>query len=270
MRPVAFYLGTFPVHSYAVMMILGFMAAGFVMQRDFVRKGVPNRGSASDLAWSIVLFGAVGGLLGSRLLAALHNQQSLLVDPWGWMTGEQGMVWYGGLFGGLLATQWPIHRAGVSWSSVFDTAAPALAVGQACGRIGCHLAGDADWGTPTTLPWGMAYTAGVSPWTHAAGVRVHPAPLYEALALLAIFCLLWSLRGAVRRPGALFALYVVVSGVSRFAIEFVRINDEIPLGLTEAQWVGLGLVVVGGVWLALGLRPMARFTVQESGSILGA
>ena len=130
MKPVAFYLGTFPVHSYAVMMILGFMAAGFVMQRDFVRNGLPNRGSASDLAWSIVLFGAVGGLLGSRLLAALHNQQSLLVDPWGWMTGEQGMVWYGGLFGGLLATQWPIHRAGVSWASVFDTAAPALVLGQ--------------------------------------------------------------------------------------------------------------------------------------------
>lgn len=101
MRPVAFYLGSFPVHSYAVMMALGFMAAGVVMQRDFVRKG-----HSGDLAWSILLFGAVGGLLGSRLLAALHNGESLAADPWGWMMGEQGMVWYGGLFGGLTEAQW--------------------------------------------------------------------------------------------------------------------------------------------------------------------
>ncbi len=247
MRPILFHLGSFSVSSFGLMMVLGFLSAGLLMRKDFVRKGV-----SSDLAWSIVLWGALGGIVGSRLLEAVHDWDALVADPVGALTGLQGMVWYGGLLGGFLATLWPIHRSGIGWASAADSAAPALAIGQAFGRLGCHLAGDADWGVPTTLPWGVAYTDGVSPWPHAEGVVVHPAPIYEALTLLAICAVLWRLRTRVDRPGNLFALYLLLAGSTRFLIEFIRTSEPVLLGLTEAQWVAVVLVAGALLWIGSG------------------
>ena len=244
MMPELFTLGPISVSSFGVMMSLAFVIAGILMQYEFARKGDPPQ-----LAWTIVLFSLLGGLAGTRLLFAFHNWDQFVQDPLAFMLSLQGMIWYGGLAGGVLATLWPIRRSGIAWASVVDTTAPALAIGQAIGRIGCHLAGDGDWGKPTDLPWAVAYTNGVADWPHPPGVGVHPAALYETIALLAVGAFLWRVR-RVQPAGTLFCLYLFLAGVSRFLLEFVYTNEPIYLGLTEAQWFGAVIVVGAGVWLA--------------------
>jgi phosphatidylglycerol:prolipoprotein diacylglycerol transferase len=227
------------------MLAVAFVTAGVLMQRDFARKGEPW-----ELAWAMVIGGMLGGLLGARLNLALEYPEAFRAAPVAFLTSRSGFVWYGGVLGGVLGTLWPIHHWRVPWASAADTAAPALALGLAIGRIGCHLAGDGDWGTPSTLPWAVAYASGTAPWPHPPGVRVHPAALYECAALVAIFALLWRLRGRLAPPGAIFALYLLATGLVRFAIELVRTNRPIALGLTEAQWMSALAAGGAAIWLA--------------------
>jgi len=233
------------VQPFGVMVAAGFMAAGALMHRDFARKREP-----AELAWAIVICAIVGGLLGARVNLALDHPGAFAVAPLSFLVSRSGFVWYGGLAGGLLATLWPIRHWGVRWASAADTAAPALALGLAIGRIGCHLAGDGDWGTPTAVPWGVAYLNGVAPWPHAPGIRVHPAALYESIALVVLFALLWWMRGRVGPTGAIFAIYLMGAGVIRFLVELVRTNPPVALGLTEAQWMSLAVAAGGAAWLA--------------------
>src|SRR5262249_37988329 len=143
----------------------------------------------------------------------------------------------------------------VPWASAADTAAPALALGLAIGRVGCHLAGDGDWGTPSTLPWAVAYAHGVAPWPHPPGVRVHPAALYEGIALAALFAILWRERARLVPAGTTFAVYLIASGTIRFVVELVRTNPPIALGLTEGQWLSAAVAGVGiAMWSARRLR----------------
>lgn len=245
MMPTLGQVGAFRVQSFGLCVAVAFVAAGVVMHRDFARKGEPT-----DLAWEMVVAALVGGLVGARLNLALEYPAAFTAAPVAFLASRSGFVWYGGLAGGVLATLWPIRRRRVRWASAADTAAPALALGLAIGRIGCHLAGDGDWGTPSTLPWAVAYTKAVAPWPYPPGVRVHPAALYECAALLVLFVVLQRLRGRGWRAGTIFASYLVAAGTIRFLLEYVRTNRPVALGLTEAQWMSL-LAVVGAVsWLS--------------------
>jgi phosphatidylglycerol:prolipoprotein diacylglycerol transferase len=244
MRPVLFHLGSLPIYSFGVLMSLAFLVAGIVMRSDFVRKHQPP-----DLAWDIVVFGLIGGLLGARLHQALYHWTAFVADPFGFVSGRSGLVWYGGVLGGVVATIWPIRRAGIPYASALDTGALGLTIGLAIGRVGCHLAGDGDWGLPTTLPWGMAYPHGTAAWTYSPGTFVHPAALYEMMALLGIFVLLLRLRTRVAPAGALFATYLLLSGLTRLLVEFVRTNPPVLLGLTEAQLTSMAVSAGAALWL---------------------
>ena len=244
MMPILFHLGSLPIFSFGVLMSFAFVVAGWVMQRDFARKREPR-----ELAWEIVGLGLVGGIVGARLHQAVHHWPDFMSDPLGFVTGPSGLVWYGGVIGGVAATVWPIRRKRVRYASVLDTAALGLTIGLLIGRIGCHLSGDGDWGTPTTLPWGVAYVNGTAAWPYAPGVVVHPAPLYEAIALGGIFVLLLHLRSRVAPAGALFAIYLLCSGLTRLLVELIRTNPPLLLGLTEAQWTSIALSAAAAVWL---------------------
>lgn len=249
MIPLLGHIGPIPVNSFGLMMALGFFVAGLVMQRDFRRKGEP-----ADLAWALVGAGMAGGLVGAKLLFALHHWARFAAAPTAVLLGPSGFVWYGGFAGGLVATLWPIRRYGVRWPDAADTSALGLAIGYAFGKLGCHLAGDGDWGTATTLPWGVVYPHPVVPWPHPPGIRVHPAPLYELTAALGTFAALLAVRGRVTRAGTVFAAYLLLSGTARFLVEFVRVNPRGALDLTEAQWISLGLGAGAAAWLVRGRR----------------
>jgi phosphatidylglycerol:prolipoprotein diacylglycerol transferase len=94
----------------------------------------------------------------------------------------------------------------------------------------------------------MGYPNGTVPTD--PGVTVHPTPVYETLAMGLIAWLLWSLRDRVR-PGVLFALWLLLAGLARFLVEFVRRNDAVALGLTMPQWQSLAMIAGGLAWIAI-------------------
>jgi phosphatidylglycerol---prolipoprotein diacylglyceryl transferase len=256
--PLTVSLFGLEVTGFGVMMMLGFLTAGWVMQRELQRRGLNPEYSAD-----IVVAGVVGGILGARLwYMALHG---------GPLLSRAGLVWYGGFLGGVAAVVAMSWWKRVPLRFTFELAAPALALGHGLGRVGCFLVQD-DYGVPTTLPWGMRFPQGQPPTTGAALARwgvelpagtepgtllaVHPTQLYEVAALLFVFWLLWRLRRHEHAVGWLFGVYLVAIGLERFLVEFVRAKDDRLVGaLTLAQVTSLVLLVVGLGLLALLRRP---------------
>ena len=244
MYPILLQIGPLTVYSYGVMMALGFLSAGWV-----VGKGLERQGKDPAFASTLVLWAAVGGLLGARLLFIIERWHEFLANPLSLILTGAGFTWYGGLIGGVIGVTLCIRRYGFSWLEIMDAVAPAIAVGHGIGRIGCHLAGDGDWGPPTTLPWGVAYTNAIIGWDYPPGVRVHPSALYETIAYLLVFAVLWGMRTTPRPVGSLFWGYLLLSSLARFVIEFVRINPPLAFGLSEAQMISLILMTIGAVML---------------------
>jgi predicted O-methyltransferase YrrM len=145
---------------------------------------------------------------------------------------------------------------------MLDIASPAAAVGYAVGRIGCLISGDGDYGKPTNLPWGMAFPDGLVrttqtcvQWGAPADCRVHPTPIYEFAAGMLIFWYIWR-RGAraIRHPlapGVITGEFLILSGLARFLVEFIRINPRVWLGMSNAQISALLTVLAGIILLAI-------------------
>ena len=276
MIPVLFHLGPLTVYSFGLMMALGFLAADYVIRLECVRRGYDPEYSSS-----VVIAAAVMGLLGSRIYAILDDLPTYLADPKLMVFSGSGFVFYGGMIGGILGAYLVSRWYRIGFASTMDMCAPALAIGQAIGRIGCQLAGDGDWGLPSNLPWAMAYPRAIVGWNsetvlkldehyrlvsgYFPGVRVHPAPVYETILYLGVFTILWSMRKTSHPAGRLIYWYLVLAGGARFLVEFVRINPRVFYGLSEAQLIAFAMVVLGGVALILtnGKHPAERD--QQSG-----
>jgi phosphatidylglycerol---prolipoprotein diacylglyceryl transferase len=242
MKPEINVLGL-SIKTFGLFFALNFVAWGALANRRLREIGRPP-----DWAYEMVAAALVGGLIGARGYWLVQNHESL--SP-GNVLGGSGLIWYGGLAGGVVAVMlWARWRHFLTLE-LFDLAGPALALGYAIGRIGCQLSGDGDYGKAWDGPWAMGYPHGTVPT--APGETVHPTPIYETLWMGLVAWLLWSLRDRVR-GGVLFALYLVLAGSERFLIEFLRRNDAVALGLTAAQLESLVLFVVGVVWLAVAHR----------------
>jgi phosphatidylglycerol:prolipoprotein diacylglycerol transferase len=245
MYPVIFQYGVFTIYSFGLFMALGFYFGASVAVAEFDR-----RGGDTEKLWNFLVWVFVAGLVSSRVLSIFNDPAALLADPLGQLLAGAGFVWYGGLIGGA-ATAWILaRRHGFSFPVIAECCAPGLALGHAFGRLGCHTAGDGDWGIVTNLPWGVAYTDAIVGWPHEAGVLVHPTPLYEAAAYFSIFAFLWYWRRTDPPVGAMFGFYLATSSVARFLVEFIRVEPVVALGLTQAQYVAIVLFVVGSVLLA--------------------
>ena len=160
-------------------------------------------------------------------------------------------MWYGGALGGAITViAWMRWRRALELPTL-DMLAIALALGYGIGRIGCQLSGDGDYGIRSHLPWAMGYPNGTVPTP--PGVRVQPTPIYETAAMCLLAYMLWRLRDRVR-PGVLFALYLLLSGLERLLVEFIRRNHEVLAGLTAPQLESIALCVLGLAWLSALLR----------------
>ena len=226
--------------TFGLMFALSFVASGLVVGRRLLELGKPG-----DWAYEIVFAALIGGVIGAKLWWAIETNELTFS---GLFSGS-GLTWYGGALGGAAGVLLWASRHGMRNLSLLDICAPALAVGYAVGRVGCQLSGDGDYGGPSDLPWAMAYPDGVVPTEE----EVHPTPIYETFAMGLVGFALWRLRNAFR-PGALFALYLVLAGLERFLVEFVRRNEPVALGLTTAQLFSIGLIVAGATWLVLLVR----------------
>ena len=240
------HLGPLTLQTFGIMFALGFVGAGLL-----VAKRLKELGKPVDWAYELIFAALIGGIVGSRLDFVLENWSDVKDDLLGNIFSGSGLVWYGGVIGGAIgAVLWARYRRFLNLT-LLDLAAPGLAIGYAIGRIGCQLSGDGDYGIPWDGPWAMGYPDGTVPTP--PGVEVHPTPVYEAIAMGLVALVLWRLRDRFR-PGLLFALYLVLAGAERFLVEFIRRNDEIALGLTQAQWLSVAMIVAGGVWIFLAAR----------------
>jgi phosphatidylglycerol---prolipoprotein diacylglyceryl transferase len=241
------------IKTFGLFFALNFIAWGALVQRRLREIGRPP-----DWAWEIVFAALIGGLIGARGYWLLQNHGSL---SFGNVFGGTGLIWYGGLIGGVVVVLlWARWRNFLTLELV-DLAGPALALGYAIGRIGCQVSGDGDYGKAWNGPWAMGYSNGTVPT--APGETVHPTPIYETLAMGTVAFVLWQLRDRTR-AGVLFALYLVASGVERFLVEFLRRNEDVWLGLTAAQLESVGSFVIGVVWLALAARRGGLFKPAPS------
>jgi phosphatidylglycerol---prolipoprotein diacylglyceryl transferase len=251
MMPILFQIGPLTIYSFGALMALAALTAAWATHAELKRNGYNP-----ELASTMVFAAAVGGLLGARILFILEDWSNFLRSPGAFIFTGAGFTWYGGFLGGVLAVSWVVRKHKIPWLKAADIAAPALAIAYGVGRLGCHVAGDGDWGTVTGVPWGVAYTNAIIGWVdpttgipYPPGVRVHPTPIYEFLESLIIFGILWTVRKKAYPPGTLFWLYLALAGLARLVVEFWRLNPAVALGLTEAQWFSVLMIVIGSFLL---------------------
>lgn len=276
MIPVLFHIGPLTVYSYGLMMALGFLAADWVVTLECRRRSLP-----ADYASSMIVWAAIAGIAASRVLDIFNNFSSYMADPKSMIFSGSGFVWYGGMIGGIVAVYVVSRRYKIPFLQTADMAAPALAIGQAIGRLGCLTSGDGDWGLPSTLPWAMSFPKAIVGWNsdtvlklgpggtlvsgYFPGVRVHPTPIYESILYTGVFLLLWSLRKKGLADGRLLYLYLMLAGLSRFMVEFLRINPRVFAGLSEAQVIAIGMMIVGGIgWLFSGEKHTAAASKEAA------
>ena len=237
-------LGPITLQTFGIAFALGFVAAGGLLARRLREIGRPP-----DWAYEVVFAALVGGLVGSRIDYILQNLDRVGDDLVGALFSGSGLVWFGGLVGGAAGVLIWARLRGFLGLGLLDLCAPALALGYAVGRVGCQVSGDGDYGIPADVPWAMAYPEGTVPTTEA----VHPTPIYETLAMGFAALILWRLRDRYR-PGSLFALYLLISGVERLLVEVIRRNEAVAAGLTLAQLISLALIAAA---IAMLRRPGA-------------
>jgi len=247
--PFIIRIGPLEITGYGIMMMVGFLMGGWLIDKDLRRRGLHP-----EFAADIVVAAVIGGIVGAKLwYVALHGPEALF--------SRGGLVWYGGFVGGTLAViiQGWLKKVPFQWNA--QLVAPALAAAYALGRVGCFMVGD-DYGVPSTLPWAVKFPQGLPPTT-AAGLAsfgwqappgtdpttlfaVHPTMLYETVLMTIAFMVLWSLRMRPQGTGWLFGLYLVFAGAERFAVEFLRLKDDRFLaGFTVAQLTSVLLVLTG-------------------------
>jgi phosphatidylglycerol---prolipoprotein diacylglyceryl transferase len=275
MYPHLFTIGDFTVTSFGLMMFLSFVGGAWVLARQFEKRGMDP-----EAAWDMLLWIALGGIVGAKLYYVGLHYEALLEDPIRELTNRGGLVWYGGFIGGVLAFYWQVRKRNLPLVPAFDATAPALALAYAIGRMGCFLVGD-DYGRPTESWVGIAFPEGYPPSTagyfrsigtqipaeipDAAVLAVHPTQLYEVALALIMFAVLWRFSGRLR-TGRLFALYLAMYGVLRFGIEFVRAKtDLVVLGLTTSQIASILLLVLAAIIWARTARAPEPSVEAEGG-----
>ena len=168
--------------TFGIFFALNFVAWGLLLARRLREIGRPV-----DWAYEIVFWALIGGLVGARGYYLLQNHKSLGLGD---VFGGSGLIWYGGLLGGVVSVLlWARRRQFLSLA-LFDMAGPGLALGYAIGRIGCQVSGDGDYGKAWDGPWAMSYPKGTVPTTQT----VHPTPIYETVAMGLVAWALWRAR----------------------------------------------------------------------------
>jgi phosphatidylglycerol:prolipoprotein diacylglycerol transferase len=263
------HLGPLTIPTFGLMVATGLLVAAYLLQADFDRRreqflksGYLKSGTRSHHDEGFLIIGVAGlaGLVGAKLYHALQDPPTWKAE----LLSRYGFAWFGGFIGGFVALLFLAKHYRIPVLEFMDVCSPAAAVGYATGRIGCLLSGDGDYGIPTTLPWGMSFPNGLVPTTGIwnpeshSGVclkyglpencTVHPTPLYEFFIWTVIAVILWhigkkTLNGSA--PGQVFSAYLILTGVARFLIEFIRINPRSFFGMSNAQAASLLSVVIG-------------------------
>ena len=257
--PNLFTLGTFVLSWHGFFSFVAVATAVYLVGR-----WAPMRGIDPDAIYSIAIWAIIGGMVGARVV---H-----VVDQWDFYQNSPGQIlaiysggiaiWggiLGGFMGGAAYALWAKHPVGI----VADLTAPALLMVQTIGRLGdivngehCAKAADFFLGFTWTNPTSDARLCGID---NGVGVSVQPVIAYEMVWNMIALAIIWRLRGRLRPDGMLFALYLAIYSVGRFAITFAREDKVWALGLQEAQYIALIVLAITVPLLVV----KARFRSQE-------
>lgn len=247
------HIGRFEIGTFGLLLWLAAVSGCWALYKNFQRKGIE-----AD-AINITALATVAGIVGAKLWHVFESPHLLMQIPLQLLLDRAGFAWFGGLVGAILVLVWQGRVAKVGALGMLDLAAPAAAIGYGVGRLGCLLSGDGDYGSPTSLPWGVSFPNGLVPTMQ----RVHPTPVYELIAALIIAAYLWR-RGRVERPlGQITGEYLIWTGLARFLVEFVRINPRIYFGMSNAQVASIGSMVAGAVLIAWSQRHARRMMHKQ-------
>jgi phosphatidylglycerol---prolipoprotein diacylglyceryl transferase len=276
------HLGPLLVPTFGLMVAAAMVAAYYVLRADMARRGLAAKDTST--AEMFVAVPALVGIVGAKLYHVLETPRELFADPVGQIFSRYGLAWFGGLIAGFAAFVWLARRFKFPLLEIFDAGSAAAALGYGVGRIGCLLSGDGDYGVPTSLPWGMSFPNGLVPTTarvhptpiyeliaacviawilwklgrlqtfsgsigkttsEAKDISVQMAEAGRFFASLQMPSRYWNALLPWLRPGSVFAAYLILTGVARFLVEFIRINPRSFFGLTNAQAASVVSVIAG-------------------------
>jgi phosphatidylglycerol:prolipoprotein diacylglycerol transferase len=240
--PVAIHLGTWPVHWYGLMYLVGFLGGWGLLS---LRLRSSPRGFTQDQLSDAVFFTALGAVIGGRLgymlfydWYALSSNPLLILQIW-----KGGMSFHGGLLGTLAGLLFCARKMKKPFLALSDLVAPAVPIGLGAGRIGNFINAEL-WGRVTDVPWGMVFP-------NAGPLPRHPSQLYEfGLEGVVLFLILWIYSSKPRPLGAVSGLFALCYGIFRCIIELYR-QPDIQIGylafgwFTEGQLLSLPLMLVG-------------------------
>ncbi len=252
--PVILRLGPLTLGWYGLFVVLALGVGVWLTLREAKRAGLPVAEIESLASWVIA-----GGLVGARLLHVVDRWDLYAADPMAALAiWNGGLAILGGVLGGTLTGLVVAWRRGLPIRAIADAVAPAAILGQAIGRFACLFTGDAV-GAPTT-GLGITYL-NPGALVPRLGVAYEPVFLYEMAWDLGVFALLWWLRPRLRLEGGLFAVYLALYAVGKFAVSFRRTETVWLAGLQEAQLLALVALGVAALWAAwpraLAARPAA-------------
>lgn len=246
-------------------------------EKDKLKKAMPTKEKIAihphEQIGNIVIISAVAGLLGAKLFHNLENIDEFLADPLDALASFSGLTMYGGLILTSITLYFYSKKINIPFIHMADSAAGPLMIGYAIGRIGCHMRGDGDWGivnnlekpqTMSFLPdwfWKYNYPHNVIsdgiPMPGCQGKHcymlaeaVFPTPLYESIACIILFFLLWIFRTKIKKVGVFFSLYILLNGIERLLIEQIRVNTKYHIGtyaITQAEIIASVFIVLGGL-----------------------
>ena len=247
MFPKLISTGSFYLPTYGVLVALAFLAGLTVTVRLARRSGL-----SAELITNLAVYCALAGLLGAKLLMIAFDWPDIKI--FSLSTLQAAGVFQGGLVLAIVTAFLYVRRQGLPWLETADAFAPGVALGHSIGRLGCFAAGCC-WGKECSLPWAVKFHS-VDAYALTGvplEVPLHPSQLYELATEGILFAFLYWMFGRPHAPGKIIGLYLVLSSVARFGIEFTRFHEQaLPFGLplSITQWIAIALAGAGAILLA--------------------
>lgn len=255
MHPILFSVGSFRLPTYGFLLVTALVSALYTVVRLGRREGLDTNRLMDFSTWLILV-----ALVGAKVLMILTDWSYYRENPgeiFSKTTFLAGGVFYGGFVAAVFFAVWYVRVYRLPFWKISDLCAPAIALGQSVGRLGC-FAGGCDYGKPTSSFLGVTFT---NPYSHEIsgvplGIPLYPTQLFESLATLLILAvLLWRYRHK-RYDGQVFLLYLALYALARFGIEFLRGDEDrgFVFGhlLSTSQFIALlalGVAAVLALWL---------------------
>lgn len=257
MYPKLFEIGPIPVYSYGLMLGIAFLIGSSLFSKELKRLKIEE-----NVGIVITFIAIICGIVGSKLF--------YIIEEWNfgkgnnisyYLTAENlfspsGLTFYGGVILSFIVIYIYCRIKKVSLLQIVDAMAPGATIGYAIARIGCHLSGDGCYGTTVNGTFwefiGYSYSKGIV--ATKVGELVHPTSLYELAFGVIAFFIIWGLRKKMKYPGQLFYIYLILTGIPRFLVEFIRLNPRVIFGFSQAQLISIIMILAGAIMLFININ----------------